>query len=203
MERVGDTIVDMLRQHDAASPHAIVGYSTGAYRAFDLVTRCGIAPSVLVSLAGVVNFDMASRDARRYFARRFAEDPGFGTSAEARAAMLDLMVSAGWLADHPQDAARIVGWLSTTTPQALSAELNALATSRDLRPELQRVRARVYARVGSLDRGCPPGWSDEIARLVPRATIDIVLGCGHALLLEDGPGTVEAIKREIDAGASG
>jgi pimeloyl-ACP methyl ester carboxylesterase len=75
-----------------------------------------------------------------------------------------------------------------------------LRGARDLRPALPDIRARVYARVGARDRSYPPGCSDEITRLVPRATLEIVLGCGHALLREDGPATVAAIAREIALG---
>ena len=77
------------------------------------------------------------------------------------------------------------------------AEARILRMDVNLRPALPAVRARVYARVGALDRSCPPGCSDEITRLVPRATLEIVLGCRHALLREDGPATVAAIAREI------
>jgi pimeloyl-ACP methyl ester carboxylesterase len=70
----------------------------------------------------------------------------------------------------------------------------------DLRPRLPQLTARLYARVGALDRACPPGCIDEIARLAPRGTLEIVLGCGHDLLREDGPATVAAIAREIDRG---
>ena len=107
-----------------------MGASSGAYLAFDLVTRCGVDPSVVIALGGAAT----------------------------------------------------------------------LGGARDLRPALPAVRARVYARVGALDRACPPGCSDEITRLVPRAMLEIVLGCGHALLREDGPATVAAIAREIALG---
>lgn len=123
-------VAEVLAEHGAARPRAIVGAASGAYLAFDLVTRTNIAPSLVVSLAGTV----------------------------------------------------------------------ALRGARDLRPALPAVRARVYARVGALDRACPPGCSDEITRLVPRATLEIVLGCGHALLRDDGPATVAAIAREVARG---
>jgi pimeloyl-ACP methyl ester carboxylesterase len=123
-------VAEMLADRDATRPRAIVGASTGAYLAFDLVTRANIDPSVVIALGGVA----------------------------------------------------------------------VLRGARDLRPALPDVRARVYARVGARDRSYPPGCSDEITRLVPRATLEIVLGCGHALLREDGPATVAAIAREIALG---
>src|SRR3954469_22709701 len=74
MERVGDAIAAMLRERDAARVHALVGYSTGAYRAFDLVTRAGIEAAVIVSLAGVGCFDRPAREARDMLSARLAAD---------------------------------------------------------------------------------------------------------------------------------
>jgi pimeloyl-ACP methyl ester carboxylesterase len=128
--RATGEIAAMLVERGAACPRALVGASTGAYLALDLVTRAGIAPDVVIALAGVA----------------------------------------------------------------------ALRGAPDLRPRLPHVAARLYARVGALDRSCPPGCSDEITRLAPRATLEIVLGCGHDLLREDGPATVAAIAREIALG---
>jgi pimeloyl-ACP methyl ester carboxylesterase len=123
-------VAAMLAERGAMRPRAIVGAATGAHLAFDLVTRWGVDPSLVIALGGVATLHGAC----------------------------------------------------------------------DLRPALPAVRARVYARVGALDRACPPGCSDEITRLVPRATLEIVLGCGHALLRDDGPATVAAIAREIARG---
>ncbi len=198
MEAVGDELAAMLRERDATQLRAIVGFSTGAYRALDLVLRAGIAADLIVSLAGVACFDVAAREARVHLARQLAADPSFLASDTVRAMLRDLLLSPGWIAAHPADAQRVERWVETTTAPALARELAALARSRDLRPEIAALRSRVYARVGALDRGCPPAWSDEIARLARRSTLEIVLGAGHALLIEDGPATVAAIAREID-----
>lgn len=198
IESIGDELAAMLGERDATQLRAVVGYSTGAYRALDLVLRTGVTAELVVSLAGVACFDNTARETRAGLAHQLAADPSFLASDELRAIMRDLMISPGWLATHPADARRIERWVETTTAPALARELEALARSRDLRPELPALRSRVYARVGSLDRSCPPAWSDEITRLASRATLEIVLGCGHALLIEDGPATVTAIVRELD-----
>ncbi|HSN24870.1 MAG TPA: alpha/beta hydrolase [Kofleriaceae bacterium] len=198
MEAVGDELAAMLRERGATRLRAVVGYSTGAYRALDLVLRTGITAELVVSLAGVACFDAVARDTRAALARQLAADPSFLASDAVRAIMRELMLSPGWLAAHPADAQRIERWVETTTAPVLARELEALARSRDLRPELPALRSRVYARVGALDRGCPPAWSDELTRLAPRGTLEIVLGCGHALMIEDGPGTVASVARAVD-----
>lgn len=199
MERIGDALVAMLADRGVTKVHGLVGYSTGAYRALDLATRGGIDATVIVSLAGVACFDAPARETRASLAAQLAADPAFLESAEVRAVLRDLMISPAWAAAHPRDVARVLAWPRTTRPAALARELAALARSRDLRPEIPRLRSRVYCRVGTLDRGCPPGWSAEIAELAPRATLELVFGCGHALLLEDGPATIAAIRRELAA----
>ena len=200
MEAVGDQLAAMLDAHDATRVHAVIGYSTGAYRALDLVLRAGIEANVVVSIAGVAAFDQGARALRNELAHRLDADPNYLGSDEVAALMSELMLSDAWRAAHPDDDRRVREWVRTTTPAALAAELRGLARSRDLRPELPRLRARLYARVGTLDRGCPVGWSEEMTALAPRATLELVIGCGHALLIEDGPATVAAITRELGEG---
>lgn len=199
MERIGDALAAMLADRGVTRLHGLVGYSTGAYRAFDLAIRARIDATVIVSLAGVACFDAPARETRAALAAQIAADPGFLHGDEVRAVLRDLMISPAWAAAHPRDVVRVLAWPQTTRPAALARELTALARSRDLRPELPRLRSHVYCRVGTLDRGCPPAWSSEIAELAPRATLELVFGCGHAILLEDGPATIAAIRRELAA----
>jgi pimeloyl-ACP methyl ester carboxylesterase len=85
-----------------------------------------------------------------------------------------------------------------TSAASLVGELRALANSRDLRPELAALRAHVYLRVGSVDIGCPPQWSEDIAGAAPDSELEIVAGCGHALLIEDRSATIAAIVSRLE-----
>lgn len=199
IEAVGDQIAAMLAERGATRVRAIVGYSTGAYRALDLVLRGRGEADVVVALAGVAAFDEPARAMRLALACRLDADPSYLASAEVAAMMAELMLSEPWRAAHADDARRVGEWAHTTTSAALAAELRVLARSRDLRPELRGLRARLYARVGTLDRGCPPSWSSDMAALVSRSTLELVFGCGHALAIEDGPGTFAAVVREIES----
>lgn len=116
--------------------------------------------------------------------------PAYGRSTPPRDASIEAV---------GEEIAAMLEWVDTTTADALARELDALARSRDLRPELPALRSRVYARVGTLDRGCPPAWSEELAHLAPRGTLDIIPGCGHALLIEDANATIAAVTRQIGA----
>lgn len=199
MERVGDALATMLAARGVGEVHAIAGYSSGAYRAFDLVLRHRIPCGLLVSLGGLVAFDDEARAARRAIAAALDRDPAYLRGAEVREVMRTLMLSPSWRARHPEDEARVIGWLDLTTAAALAAELVALADARDLRPELAGVTCPVYARVGTLDVGCPPAYSEDIVRGVPHGELELVDGCGHALLIEDHDATVAAIATRIRA----
>ncbi|MDB4960829.1 MAG: catD [Myxococcales bacterium] len=197
IEAVGDALYDMLRQRGVTAVAGVVGFSTGAYRAFDLVLRHPLAARHVISIAGVACFDAKARELRRSLARRLASEPSYLGSDEVRGIMQDTMLSPTWAAAHPDEVARVVAWRDLTNPTALARELEALAASRDLRPELKLLSARVYARVGELDVGCPPGWSEDIVRAAPHARLDRVVGCGHALLVEDAAATTAAIVAEL------
>lgn len=198
MEAVGDAIFEMLRDRGVAQLHAVVGYSTGAYRAFDLVIRHPeLRPRLVVSLSGIVTMDQAGRDMRIGLAEALEADAGFLESDAIQNVMRQLMLSDAWRAAHPDDERRVVGWLHTTNASALAVECRALARMRDLRPELSKVTSPVYARVGALDVGAPPACSEEIVRLVPQGTLDIVPGCGHGMLIEDLESTIESIAARL------
>lgn len=197
IERVGDLLHEMLRARGVTSLAAIAGFSTGAYRAFDLILRHAIETEIVVSIAGVACFDQEARELRRSLAQQLRAEPEYINSAEVRGLMHALMLSPARIATHPDDVERVVGWRNVISAPALAAELEALAASRDLRPELAKLRARVYARVGELDIGCPPAWSEDIVRAAPHARLETVPGCAHALLVEDLVATNAAICREL------
>ena len=197
MENVGDAIAAMLRERRVDGLHAIIGYSTGAYRAFDLLLRHAPSTRLVVSLAGIVTFNDAERGMRNQIADALEADPGFIDSPATHDMMRQLMLSESWRREHPEDEQRVIAWLGTTTAPALAAECRALATMRDLRPELRGCRTPVYARVGELDAGAPPARSQEIVELVEHGELDVVRGCGHGMLIEDLRDTVTAIAGRI------
>ena len=203
MESVGDVLAELLRERGIANLAAVVGYSTGVYRAFDLIIRHRIPTRVVVALAGVVTFDEAGRALRQQLAEQLEADPSVMHSAAWHDLMRTLMLSESWRAAHPEDEQRVINWLNTTTVPALAAELRALAACRDLRPELASVEAAVYARVGDADVGAPPAVSREIVQLVPRGELDVVPGVGHGLMIEDAEATKVAVVRHVEGhGAS-
>jgi len=198
-EAVDEQIAAMLDSHGGRELRAIAGFSSGAYRAFEMVLRKRVTADLIIGLGAFVTFDNEARELRRQLSDRIDADPSYYYGDDMRAFLREVMLSPTWRDAHPEDMERVLAWLQVTTPGPIAAEVRAMASLADLRPELPGLRTRVYLRVGAADPVCPPSTSDEICRLVPRATMDVVPGCGHTLFIEDGPGTVEAIAREIEA----
>lgn len=199
IEVVDAAIAAALEERGARQLRGVVGFSTGAYRAFELVLRRRLEAEVVVGIGALATFDEPGRAFRRQMAQTLRENPQYLFGPEVREVFRQLMLSPGWAAAHPEDLERVCQWVHLTAPSALAGELDALAAAADLRPELPRLAARLHLRVGELDAGAPPAVSQEIQGLVPRATLDVVAGCGHTLLLEDVEGTAAAIARALAA----
>lgn len=69
-------------------------------------------------------------------------------------------------------------------PGRFVEQLRAQATRVDLRPALPEVAGEVLVVAGAGDRLCPPAVHEEIAALLPRASLHVVPDCGHLSPLE-------------------
>jgi pimeloyl-ACP methyl ester carboxylesterase len=192
-------IASLLRERGLTRLHGIVGFSGGVLRALYLLLRTRIEADVLVSLSGLAGLDDEDRAAFRGFADMIRADPSVVSSQAMVTLMGERMLSPSWRAQHPSDIGRVGAWLQLTSPSDMAAEMAAGSITEDFRPELGRVGARVYARVGELDQACPVAKSEAIVRGVPGARLDIVGGCGHALLIEDAEATVQAVETRLNA----
>jgi len=106
------------------------------------------------------------------------------------------MLSPNFAARHPQARARVNDWLDATTSDVLSDELAAAALSEDLTPRLGELGALpILARGGELDQAAPVAFSEAIAKSGKNATLEIVAGAGHALLVEDEEGSIDSVLR--------
>lgn len=169
--------------------HAIAGYSTGAYRALDLLLNRGVRAKKLALVAGMATFP----DDARAMRRAVADELTAGYGARMRALMAELMLAA----PVPAHVAEVQCWLSLIAPEDLATELRALADVADLTPRLGELRMPVYLRVGARDIGAPPAWTLAIAQHLCDARIDIVPGVGHALFVEDRRATVDALAEAL------
>ncbi len=172
---------------------AIVGHSAGAYRAFALALSGRIRVTDLVSLSGVAGYDPALCATFRELARSFR------AGCDLRATWLELMAGPSFVAEHPEQAAEVLRWLDAAPASVLADEYDAFADAEDLRPRLRQLAVPVLARVGQLDHATPVAFSRVIVDNAPDATLQIVEGCGHALLYEDAVPTVDAVAAALGA----
>jgi pimeloyl-ACP methyl ester carboxylesterase len=192
-DRIGEALAAMVRERGNAPVRAIIGFSGGAYRAFDLVLRRGIQADKIVSISGLAGLEDDARARFRGFAELIRAQPAVVATADMRAMFAATMLSPTWREAHPADCDRVADWMSLIAPLDFAAELDAVGNMPDLRPSLSQLRCEVYQRVGELDPGCPASANEELVRLLPSVHLDVVPGCGHALLIEDAAATIAKI----------
>lgn len=184
----GDQLACELRTRHVGELAAIIGYSSGSYRAFDLVLRREVRTRRIIGLGALAWTPPELAAVLREAVGALRTDPTL--AGAMKAALPDRWLSPRWRAAHPEDGARVSAWFDAAPLATVLAELEAQVGVPDLRPQLRELAAEIHLRVGELDVACPPAWSHEIARLAQRATLEIVPGAGHALLIEDAPATV-------------
>lgn len=172
-------IVDELEARGVTEA-GVLGYSYGAYRALGLALSGSLRVTELYLLSGVAGFDEEMLRTRSQIAAS-VRDPTF----DLRALFLQMALPPGFSEAHPDAAARVGSWVELAPRAVIAAEVEASVLDDDLRPRLGEITVPAWLRVGALDGGAPPAWSEEIARRLPHATLEIVPGCGHALLVED------------------
>lgn len=187
MEQSQRSLVDALRQRGIDEAH-VIGFSTGAYRAFFLAARRLLRVRSIVGLGAVASFSHRSDELRMQAGliraggldlRKYCED--FGLSARG-------LANGAWR-EH------VRAWPDAISSEHLAQEAEALAGAADMLAELSTIDLPVLLRVGTLDVGAPPETSRQIAARLPRCTLEVVPDAPHALLLEDFADTAVSIER--------
>ncbi|HEY3494477.1 MAG TPA: alpha/beta hydrolase [Polyangiaceae bacterium] len=177
----------LARESDA--PWTLVGFSAGSYHVLSLGLRARVKLGRLVTLGGLPGFGPELA----------AEYRGLPEAIRAGALPPETfpprMLSAPYLAAHPEARELVGSWLAETTLDVLADELRAIIEGPDLLPRLSALAMPLLARVGELDAVTPVAWSEAIAAAAPRALLEVVPGSGHALLVEDAPATCASIRR--------
>ena len=190
MARVTSLLEDTLLARGVESV-ALVGHSVGAYRAFALALSARVPVTRIVALGGLAGLDPAVREQYSTFAKMLRNGDDFREFA------ITHFLAPAYAAAHPEDAAHVGDLMNAAPSAVLAAEVDAMTTMEDLRPRLSSLLVPILVRSGALDLGIPLAWSEEIARRAPHATMQIVPGCGHMLLLEDRAATVAAVKAAL------
>lgn len=171
----------------------IVGFSGGAHHALRIASRRFIEVDVLVALGGLGDPSAEERAGFRGLVADLRAGKGMAGLATA------LFLSPAFAHTHPDACARVEAWMTSTQPENLARELDAVADAAPVLPTLAAFEGRIVARTGSLDRATSPAHAEAIARACPRGVVQIVPGCGHALLEEDREETLRAVIAAVAA----
>jgi 3-oxoadipate enol-lactonase len=176
---------------------ALVGLSAGAYHAFALAAH-GFDASIVIGLGAFAHTNPVDAPSLRGFADSVRTMRNFGDRA-LREMFANRMLSERWRTSHPEDIAEVAAWLDATTPSVLADELAAFCDVEDLRPALASLKIKIVARVGELDVAAPPIVSEAIISTCHSGSLQVVPGCGHALLVEDEVATIAAVRAAVVA----
>ncbi|MCC6999258.1 MAG: alpha/beta hydrolase [Deltaproteobacteria bacterium] len=179
--RLRDDLVSDLRRLGVESAF-VVGSSGGGHHALGLAVRSDFTAHAVLTIGSFAAFDEANRALLRSFVEMLRANPDLD-SYDLRDLMKRRMLSDEYVRLNPSKAEAAADWLKLTTADVLANELEQAAAA-DLRSELWRLAMPVVALVGEYDIACPVSCSEEIARLSPRGTLEVVSKCGHSLLVE-------------------
>jgi pimeloyl-ACP methyl ester carboxylesterase len=171
---------------------AVVGFSGGAYRAVALACEHPDRIDHLMLLGGYARLDEGLRAGLRQVAQLLRQ------GADLRGGFASLMLSPGYAAAHPDAVVRVSSWLDLTSTTDLASEMESFAEAPDYAESFSRLQIPITLRTGALDRAAFVEEARVGGRLNPRANVQIVEGCGHALLIEDRVNTLAAIIEALE-----
>ena len=163
----------------------VIGYSSGAYRAFALALR-NVRIRGLVILAGL-NERSPEHRAQLHANAKVARDPAADVAGLFTPFFLSPqgMQSASFVAE-------VGTWFTVAAPGDVAAELDVFADLPGL--DIAKLKMPALVRVGELDQAAPAALSQQIAAQLPQSVLQVVPGVGHAIMLEDEAGTARAIR---------
>ncbi len=126
----------------------VVGLSAGGHRALTLALSPSVEVTHVVTLAGYADLEPAHREGLRQLAALALSGGDVGVAAASNFSPI-------YAAEHPASVARLRAELVAIPASILAAELQAAASSEDLRPRLRSLRAR-HGASGRLRRGDAP-----------------------------------------------
>ena len=189
--RLDDSIAAMATRTLAAAPprFALAGLSMGGYVALEIMRQ---APERVTHLALLDTSARADTEERRETRRKGIEMIGQGKFIGVSKGLLPTLIAPQYLgtplADEVQAMSERVG------PDVYIRQQKAIMGRIDSVPHLGKITAPTLVGVGALDKLIPPEMSEEMATLIPGATLVKFPEAGHLPTMENPAPVVEAMK---------
>jgi proline iminopeptidase len=193
--------MEALRRHLGTGPVVSIGTSYGGMVAMAHAARYPEAVSHLILVVtaahgGFINRAREIVEMRGTPEQRRACEPLWDGNFKDEAELRQYYAAMGPLYSSRHDAA--AGALGTQRTlynvEPLNRAFGDVLRTFDLRPELPRITAPTLVLAGRHDWICPPEFSEEIARLIPRAELRIFEESSHSIRSDEPQALLDAIK---------
>jgi proline iminopeptidase len=192
--------MEALRHHLGLGPIVSIGTSYGGMVALAHAARYPTAVSHLIAVVTAAHGGFIKRaqeilEERGTPEQREVAAPVWQGAMMDRAQMQRFYAVMGPLYSRRHDpAAAALGHERTLhEPEPLNRAFGGFLRDFDLRPELGRITAPTLVIAGRHDWICPPEFSEEIARLVPRAELRIFENSSHSVRADEPQALLDAI----------
>jgi proline iminopeptidase len=192
--------MEALRRHLGLGPIVSIGTSYGGMVALAHAARHPASVSHLIAVVTAAHGGFIKR-AQEILAergtpeQREASEPVWRGAVKDRAQMQRFYAVMGPLYSRRYDpAGAALGHERTLhEPEPLNRAFGGFLRHFDLRPKLGRIAAPTLVIAGRHDWICPPEFSEEIARLVPRAELRIFENSSHSIRADEPQALLDAI----------
>ena len=197
-----DNVEDMeaLRRHLGLGPIVSIGTSYGGMVALAHAARYPASVSHLIAVVTAAHGGFMRR-AQEIVAERGTPEQREVCEPLWQGAMLDraqlrhfyAVMGPLYSRRHDPAAAALGHERTLHEPEPLNRAFGGFLRDFDLRPELPRITAPTLVIAGRHDWICPPEFSEEIARLIPKAELRIFENSSHSVRSDEPQALLDAI----------
>ncbi len=192
--------MEALRRHLGLRQIVSIGTSYGGMVALAHAARYPASVSHLIAIVtashgGFIKRAQEILEERGTPEQREVSAPVWQGAMMDRAQMLRFYAVMGPLYSrrHDRSAAALGHERTLHEPEPLNRAFGGFLREFDLRPELGRITAPALVIAGRHDWICPPEFSEEIARLIPRAELRIFENSSHSVRADEPQSLLDAI----------
>jgi len=189
MDYYADDIVALL-EHLGVDRAVVGGMSMGGYVLLNLLERYPDRVAAPIFITTKAGSDNDAGKAKRTELAEACRVRGIMPVAEA---FRNLLFSPATMADNPELADEVFGWVAATDPRGAAAALIAMRDRKDCVPLLGSITHPALVIGADQDQAAPVEHSRIIAEGLPDAKLCILHGGGHMINLEQPSGFNEAI----------